>query len=68
VTDGAGEQILLSQDTGWYTVGKEHGGNLRPYHHLFTDFFPYAIDNGLDAQWLEQCVTRHPFQAMSKRF
>jgi predicted metal-dependent phosphotriesterase family hydrolase len=68
VADGAGEQILLSQDTGWYTVGKEHGGNLRPYHHLFTDFFPYAIENGLDAQWLEQCVTRHPFQAMSKRF
>jgi predicted metal-dependent phosphotriesterase family hydrolase len=63
---GASERLLLSQDTGWYTVGKEHGGNLRPYHHLFTDFIPYAVENGLDARWLEQCVTRHPFQAMSK--
>ncbi|MDF2964543.1 MAG: phosphotriesterase [Paenibacillus sp.] len=64
---GIGERILLSQDTGWYNVGQENGGNLRPYHHLFTDFFPYAAENGLDTQWLEQCVTRHPFQAMSKR-
>ncbi|GGD93971.1 phosphotriesterase family protein [Paenibacillus nasutitermitis] len=67
IEHGAGERILLSQDTGWYTVGEERGGVLNPYHRLFTDFIPYAVEQGLDAQWLERCVTRHPFEAMSRR-
>ncbi|SFS72599.1 hypothetical protein [Paenibacillus sp. BC26] len=64
---GVGDQVLLSQDTGWYNVGQFKGGNLRPYHHLFTDFFPVAAAGGLEPQWLEQCVTSHAFQAMSMR-
>jgi phosphotriesterase-related protein len=64
---GVGDHLLLSQDTGWYNVGQPSGGNLRPYHHLFTDFFPSAIASGLDPHWLEQCVTSHAFQAMSRR-
>jgi phosphotriesterase-related protein len=64
---GVGDRLLLSQDTGWYNVGQHKGGNLRPYHHLFTDFFPAAAASGLDPNWLEQCVTSHAFQAMSRR-
>lgn len=60
-------RILLSQDTGWYTVGEEKGGNLRSYHHLLTDFLPYAASQGLDADWLKMCVTRHAYQAMRSR-
>ncbi|NHW35161.1 phosphotriesterase [Paenibacillus aceris] len=63
----SGDRILLSQDTGWYTVGEERGGNLRPYHHLLTDFLPYAAEKGLDEHWLQQCVTRNPYQAMRIR-
>jgi phosphotriesterase-related protein len=66
-TFGVSEKILISQDTGWYTVGEHKGGNIRPYHHLLTDFIPYALENGLDASWLKQCITRHPYQAMRKR-
>jgi phosphotriesterase-related protein len=61
------EQILLSQDTGWYTVGEEKGGNLRPYHHLLTDFLPYAAQQGLDLDWLKQCITRNAYRAMRIR-
>ncbi|MBP3967393.1 hypothetical protein [Paenibacillus lignilyticus] len=64
---GVGDRVLLSQDTGWYNVGQFQGGNLRPYHHLFTDFFPVAAAGGLEPQWLEKCVTSHAFQAMSMR-
>ncbi|RED64806.1 hypothetical protein [Cohnella lupini] len=64
---GISDRILLSQDTGWYNVGQERGGKLNPYHLLFTDFFPYAQQRGLDSGWLEACVTRHAFQAMSVR-
>jgi phosphotriesterase-related protein len=63
----SGERILISQDTGWYTVGEDKGGHIRPYHHLLTDFIPYALENGLDASWLKQCVTRNPYQAMRIR-
>ncbi|SDW21183.1 phosphotriesterase [Paenibacillus sp. CF384] len=64
---GVGDRVLLSQDTGWYNVGQHKGGNLRPYHHLFTDFLPAAAAGGLEPLWLEQCVTSHAFQAMSMR-
>ncbi|SEN96102.1 phosphotriesterase [Paenibacillus sp. OV219] len=64
---GVGDRVLLSQDTGWYNVGQDKGGNMRPYHHLFTDFFPAAVAGRLDPQWLEECVTSHAFQAMSRR-
>jgi phosphotriesterase-related protein len=64
---GVGDRILLSQDTGWYNVGQPKGGMINPYHLLFKDFFPAAVADGLDAQWLEQCVTSHAFQAMSIR-
>lgn len=62
---GVGDRILLSQDTGWYNVGQPSGGMIHPYHPLFTDFIPAAAADGVDAQWLEQCVTSRAFQAMS---
>lgn len=64
---GVGDRILLSQDTGWYNVGQPHGGKINPYHLLLTDFLPFALQIGFDPQWLDQCMTRHPFQAMRLR-
>lgn len=64
---GVADRILLSQDTGWYQIGEPQGGNIKPYHHMFTDFIPFAINNGFDKQWLEQCVTNHPYHAMRVR-
>ncbi|WP_169306665.1 TatD family hydrolase [Cohnella pontilimi] len=64
---GVSGRVLLSQDTGFYEVGKPGGGTLNPYHLLFTDFFPAAAAADLDPQWLEECVTSHAFQAMSRR-
>lgn len=64
---GIGEKVLLSQDTGWYTVGEPGGGRIRPYHPLFTDFLPQAAALGLDADWLERGVTARPFRAMRLR-
>ncbi|MCI3922898.1 hypothetical protein MO973_21985 [Paenibacillus sp. TRM 82003] len=64
---GAGDRILLSQDTGWFNVGQPGGGEIHPYHRLFTEFLPAAAADGLDPQWLERCVSSHAFEAMSKR-
>ncbi|MBA2940679.1 hypothetical protein HZF08_20555 [Paenibacillus sp. CGMCC 1.16610] len=59
--------LLQLKEAGWYTVGEEKGGNLRPYHHLLTNFLPYAAQQGLDLDWLTQCVTRNAYQAMRIR-
>lgn len=64
---GVGERVLLSQDTGWYNVGQPNGGAILPYHPLFAAFIPAAAADGLNAQWLERCVTEHAFSAMSLR-
>ncbi len=64
---GICKQVLLSQDTGWYNVGQPGGGTINPYHHLFTDFLPAAAADGVDASWLQQCVSSHAFQAMRLR-
>lgn len=64
---GVGERVLLSQDTGWFTVGEEHGGEISSYHYLFEEFFPYAAENGISSSWLEQCVTVNAFEAMRLR-
>ncbi|MFS0724124.1 hypothetical protein [Paenibacillus sp. 1P07SE] len=64
---GTGHRVLLSQDTGWYTVGEPGGGDIAPYHLMFQDFFPAAAADGLDASWLERCVTSQAFEAMSLR-
>lgn len=64
---GIAERILLSQDTGWYNVGQPNGGTIRPYHPLLSEFIPAAAADGLNAHWLERCVTEHAFSALSIR-
>jgi len=39
--------ISVSQDTGWYNIGEPNGGNIRPYHKIFTEFMPMCYERGL---------------------
>lgn len=64
---GFGDRLLLSQDLGWYTVGQERGGELRPYHRLFTEFLPYARQYGLPEETLRRLTTSAPAEAMRIR-
>lgn len=48
-------------------LGEEHGGDIHPYHLLLSDFIPYAVTQGIEENWLRQCLTRHVFEAMSVR-
>jgi phosphotriesterase-related protein len=37
---GLGRRTLVSQDSGWYHVGEEGGGEFRGYTYLYSDFLP----------------------------
>jgi predicted metal-dependent phosphotriesterase family hydrolase len=41
------EQVLISQDAGWYRVGEPGGGRFRPYTYLFDGFLPELRRAGL---------------------
>ncbi len=50
-------RVLLSQDSGWYNVGDPLGGNVRPFHKLFTEFVPFAQEQGIDAGALRRILS-----------
>lgn len=55
---GWGDQILLSQDAGWYAVGEPNGGNVRPYTTILTEFRERLVQAGVDeATWSRLMVT-----------
>jgi len=43
------EQVLVSQDSGWYNVGDAKGGNFKPYTCVITQFIPLLRQNGIYA-------------------
>ncbi|WP_165972429.1 phosphotriesterase family protein [Paenibacillus piri] len=64
---GMEAKLLLSQDLGWYTVGKAQGGDIRPYHKLFTEFIPFAVEYGIDPDVLDRLMSRNPAIALRNR-
>jgi phosphotriesterase-related protein len=66
-TEHAATHALISQDSGWYSVGEPAGGKVRPYHTLFTEFIPYAAANGVEAALLEEIVTANAARALRIR-
>jgi len=67
ITAGLAEKILISQDSGWYRVGEPKGGKVRPYHTLFTEFWPFAVQSGIEEKILEQITTTNVAWAMRVR-
>lgn len=64
IDKGFTEKILISQDAGWYSIGEPQGGNVRPFHELFTEFIPQAVEWGISEEKLERIVTENPINAM----
>ena len=63
---GYGDQLLLSQDRGWYDPSKPHGGEPRPYTHLVRHFLPALSDAGLDEAAITRLTRTNPFRAFSR--
>lgn len=63
---GYGDQLLLSQDRGWYDPAKPHGGEPRPYTHLVRHFLPALSHAGLDEATISRLTRTNPFRAFSR--
>jgi predicted metal-dependent phosphotriesterase family hydrolase len=60
---GFQDKILLSHDAGWYHVGEERGGIVRPFTYLFKEFLQAAEEQGIDKDTLHTLTAVNPGQA-----
>ncbi len=63
---GFGNQLLLSQDRGWYDPSKPGGGVVAPFTHLVDEFLPALRTAGVDEDTVTQLVQHNPFMAFAR--
>ncbi len=59
------DHVLISQDAGWYTVGRPNGGEARSYETIFTDFLPALRAKGFGAAEIDTLLVRNPAKAFA---
>lgn len=57
------DQVLVSQDSGWYNVGEPKGGKFQPYTCIHTKFIPLLQQNGFTAGELDRIFKINPAKA-----
>jgi len=60
---GWGDQLLLSQDAGWYAVGEPNGGTVRPYTTILTTFRERLAQAGVDEETWRRLMVANPARA-----
>jgi phosphotriesterase-related protein len=58
-------KVLISHDSGWYTVGEQRGGKIRPYTDIFTDLLPAMKKNGFTDEEITLIMEKNPQKAYS---
>jgi phosphotriesterase-related protein len=61
------DQLLISQDAGWYEPGKPWKGPGRKYTAIFSHLIPILTDNGFTADDIHQLFTVNPSVAFTIR-
>jgi phosphotriesterase-related protein len=60
-------RALVSQDAGWYWVGKPGGGEFRPYDTMFTAFIPALRERGFTRADIDTLLVTNPARAFTVR-
>jgi len=63
VENGFSSRLLLSQDAGWYNVGENRGGIIRPYSYLVKHFIPLMLREGFSRSLVEEVLVKNPARA-----
>ena len=63
VNKGYVEKILLSMDRGWYRVGEEGGGKIKPYTFLFDEFISALSRAGYKDSVIDLLTIKNPAKA-----
>ena len=58
-------RVLVSQDAGWYAVGKPRGGTFRPYDTVFTKLIPGLRARGFTKAEIDMLFVENPASAFS---
>lgn len=63
--NGYEDNLLLSQDAGWYNVGQPKGGNIRGYAYIIEEFLPLMRKSGIDQNTIDKLMIANPARALS---
>jgi len=62
---GFEDQLLLSQDAGWFEVGEPDGGIPRPYTTIVDEFIPRLVDAGVSDNRIYKLFVQNPREALA---
>jgi phosphotriesterase-related protein len=63
---GFGDQLLLSQDRGWFDPAQPGGGTPKPYTYLSEVFLPKLEASGVDRITIDKLTRGNPFRAFAR--
>lgn len=59
------DQLLISQDSGWYRVGEPGGGQFNGYTFLFDTFLPALRGRGISEPQIRRLLMDNPARALT---
>jgi predicted metal-dependent phosphotriesterase family hydrolase len=59
------DQLLVSQDSGWYHVGEPAGGDFKGYTYLFDAFLPALRKRGFTEAQIKRLMVDNPARALT---
>lgn len=63
---GFGNQLLISQDRGWYDPAQPGGGTPKPFTYLVDVFLPKLQAAGVDDATVHRLMQDNPFRAFAR--
>lgn len=64
---GYTNQILLSQDRGWYDPAQPGGGTPQPFTYIIHEFLPKLAASGIDGAVVSRLMRENPFNAFARQ-
>jgi len=61
---GYEDNLLLSQDSGWYNVGQPNGGNINGFAYIVKEFAPLMNQSGIDQNTIDKIMIANPARAL----
>jgi phosphotriesterase-related protein len=65
---GFEDQLLISQDAGWYRPGEPDGGEIRGFEYLCDHFVPRLLDEGVPAATIDHLLIQNPRRMFELNF
>lgn len=63
---GLVDQLMISQDRGWYDPAKPGGGEPMPFTYLCEHFLPKLQAAGVDEETIQKLTHTNPYRAFSR--